>query len=423
MPQRRQIAPGAYLSVLEADKFCRQRVSIHFIWPAVRERATAEALLGLVMERGYAGCPDMTELSKKLAGLYGAALSVDGSVSGGNRVLTVSVTGIQDRFALAGEALSDEYCAIAFGTAFEPVTAGGVIDPQFVEIERAQLREQLESEINDKRTYCIRQARRRFFGDAPAGVERWGYLGEVDGVTAQDVTRAFENMVRTAQIEVMCTGVDEAAAERALRAALARAGQRAPLAMAAPAAMPCAGTRQYDEAMDAVQGKLCLLFTAGEVLHGARLSAMRVAGALLGGTATSRLFQNVREKMSLCYYCSAGYTASTGMLCVDSGVEHANCEAAQQAILAELDKLCAGPIEPRELDETKRALKNALISVGDSLQAAENWYLGCLLRGADETPAQVIEEVQAVTADDVRSVLGAFRLSVAYRITKGGDGA
>ena len=262
MPQRRQIAPGAYLSVLEADKFCRQRVSIHFIWPAVRERATAEALLGLVMERGYAGCPDMTELSKKLAGLYGAALSVDGSVSGGNRVLTVSVTGIQDRFALAGE-----------------------------------------------------------------------------------------------------------------------------------------------------------------VLHGARLSAMRVAGALLGGTATSRLFQYVREKMSLCYYCSAGYTASTGMLCVDSGVEHANCEAAQQAILAELDKLCAGPIEPRELDETKRALKNALISVGDSLQAAENWYLGCLLRGADETPAQVIEEVQAVTADDVRSVLGAFRLSVAYRITKGGDGA
>ena len=108
-----------------------------------------------------------------------------------------------------------------------------------------------------------------------------------------------------------------------------------------------------------------------------------------------------------------------GMLCVDSGVEHANCEAAQQAILAELDKLCTGPIEPRELDETKRALKNALISVGDSLQAAENWYLGCLLRGADETPAQGMEEVQAGTADDVRSGLGAFGLSVAYRITKG----
>ena len=102
---------------------------------------------------------------------------MDGSVSGGNRVLTVSVTGIQDRFALSGEALSDEYCAIAIRHGVRAVMAGGVIDPQFVEIERAQLREQLESEINDKRTYCIRQARRRFFGDAPAGVERWGYLG------------------------------------------------------------------------------------------------------------------------------------------------------------------------------------------------------------------------------------------------------
>ena len=89
--ERITLAPGAHIHVLPAEKFNRCRISINFIWPAAREWATAEALLPLVLERGYQGCPDMTELSKKLARLYGAALSVDGTMSGQSRVLTVSI--------------------------------------------------------------------------------------------------------------------------------------------------------------------------------------------------------------------------------------------------------------------------------------------------------------------------------------------
>ena len=126
--ERITLAPGAHINVLPAEKFNRCRISINFIWPAAREWATAEALLPLVLERGYQGCPDMTELSKKLARLYGAALSVDGTMSGQSRVLTVSLSGIRDAFALAGEPLSREYADIAFGTAFEPYRVDGVLD-------------------------------------------------------------------------------------------------------------------------------------------------------------------------------------------------------------------------------------------------------------------------------------------------------
>ena len=181
--ERITLAPGAHINVLPAEKFNRCRISINFIWPAAREWATAEALLPLVLERGYQGCPDMTELSKKLARLYGAALSVDGTMSGQSRVLTVSLSGIRDAFALAGEPLSREYADIAFGTAFEPYRVDGVLDAEAVAIEKEQLRELLEGEINEKRSYCIRQARRRFYGDSPAGIERNGYLDEVDGLT------------------------------------------------------------------------------------------------------------------------------------------------------------------------------------------------------------------------------------------------
>ncbi len=104
--ERTLIAPGVHLSCDPASKFNRCRISIHFAFPAQRETATAHALLPLVMERGYADCPDMTRLTKKLAKLYGADLTVDARPMGCNHNLCVSVTGIKDAFALEGETLT-----------------------------------------------------------------------------------------------------------------------------------------------------------------------------------------------------------------------------------------------------------------------------------------------------------------------------
>ena len=98
--RRTEIAPGVHLSWDPAQKFNRCRISIHFAFPARRETATAHALLPLLMERGYADCPDMTQMTKKLARLYGADLTVDARPLGANHNLCVSVTGIKDRFAL-----------------------------------------------------------------------------------------------------------------------------------------------------------------------------------------------------------------------------------------------------------------------------------------------------------------------------------
>ena len=158
--RRTEIAPGVHLSWDPAQKFNRCRISIHFAFPARRETATAHALLPLLMERGYADCPDMTQMTKKLARLYGADLTVDAHPLGANHNLCVSVTGIKDRFALEGEALTREYAALALGTAFHPYFVGGVFDPEAVTIEKQMLKKALEDEVNDKRVYCQRQAKK-----------------------------------------------------------------------------------------------------------------------------------------------------------------------------------------------------------------------------------------------------------------------
>ncbi len=418
MLQRECLAPGVHLNCIPADKFNRCRISLHFRFPASREKATDQALLPLVMDRGYAACPDMTQLSRKLARLYGAALSVETSMQGASRVLSVSITGIKDRFALNGEALTAEYAAIAFGVAFEPCFENGCFSREAVEIEKTTLARQLESEINDKRLYCVRQARRKFFGDSPAGIERDGYLADLPAVTCESLTAVYQEMLRTAQLDVICLGADEAVVRRMILEKLAGI-QREPAQLENYLYMPAQPTEHFREEMDLVQAKLCMMFTWNQCAKPEQLNAFRLAMSVFGGSATSRLFLNVREKQSLCYYCASRFASPTAFMMVDSGVEPANAEKAEQAILKELENLVNGPITEEELENSRRGLLSGMTSVGDSLAGLENWYYNEILRGGViNTPEQAASQLMQVSAEDVRSILAGFQYSVGYLVTK-----
>lgn len=415
--KRENLAPGVFLNTLDAQKFNRCRITIRFQYPACRETATASAVLPLVLERCCADYPDMTLLSRRLAKLYGADLSVDNSTNGANRVLTVSVTGIKDEFALEGEDLTAEYADLVFGVAFRPYLVNGRFDEETLAIERGKLRQQLQAEVNDKRLYCVRQARRRFFGDSLAGVERDGYLEEVDGVTPQLLTQVYEEMLCRASIEVTAIGAKDETVRRLLLAALEgrKRDWQAPL----PGLfMPRRQPDHQVETMDMVQAKLCLLFTAGRCTGAQEIAASRLAMALYGGSVTSRLFLNVREKQSLCYYCSSSYTSVTGCMMVDSGVEPANARKAEAAILKELAQLCDGPITDEEMEDCRRGLLSSLESVEDSLSGLEGWYFAEIARGGPvSTPAQARAALEQVTKEQVRQVLRQFTLSVSYLLT------
>ena len=424
--ERTLIAPGVHLSCDPAEKFNRCRISIHFAFPTKRETATAHALLPLVLERGYADCPDMTQLTKKLAKLYGADLTVDARPMGCSHNLCVSVTGIKDKFALEGEPLTREYAAIALGAAFHPYLVEGVFDPQAVEIEKQMLKKALEDEINEKRIYCMRQANREFFGDSPAGVRQEGYLEEVEGLTSRQLTEAYREMLRTANIELMVLGCDAqqtAAVREALLAELA-AVDRAPVPLAENIAMPRQQPLYKTETYDMVQAKLCMLFTLGEPMKPEELAAVRLAMALYGGSVTSRLFLNVRERDHLCYYCSSSFQSFTGSMAVNSGVEHADAARAEQAILKELADLCTGPITDEEFEDCRRGLLSGMNGVEDSLGGIESWYYIEVLRaGANsaapiQSPEQARNALRAVTKDEVRDILRRLTLSVSYLLTK-----
>lgn len=415
--KRIELAKNAYLNILPAEKFNRCRITVQLRYHANREKATACALLPFLMERGYADCPDPTALSCRLAQLYGATLSADATASGSCRSLTVSVDGIQQQFALQGECLAKEYAKLALGTVFRPALKDGIFDAAEIEIEKKKLAEELAGEINDKRLYCLRQARRKFYGNHPAGIERIGYPEEVAGLTAQQVTDAWKWIVENSHVEIFCSGLDEHQAAELVQAELQNV-VRNPQPLPGAQAMPAIEPQSYTETMEMVQAKLCLLFTVENFDIEKELSAMRIGMAVLGGSPTSRLFMNVREKQSLCYYCAASFNSFGGMMCIDSGIEPENAETAQQAILNEWKSLCEDLPSEKEMEDARRFILNSLAAVGDSISAQENWYIGQLWRNCTDSPEQVHQQLLEVTPEQVQQAMNKFRFSVAYLLTK-----
>ena len=250
------------------------------------------------------------------------------------------------------------------------------------------------------------------------------YMVRECGLTPEALTEAYREMLRTANMELIvlgCTAEQTAAVKDALLAELA-ALDRAPLPLAENIAMPRREPVHKTETYDMVQAKLCMLFTLGEPMRTEQLAAVRLAMALYGGSVTSRLFLNVRERDHLCYYCSSSFQSFTGSMAVNSGVEHADAARAEQAILKELADLCDGPITDDEFEDCRRGLLSGMQGVEDTLGGIETWYYIEVLRGGDpakvQTPAEARAALQAVTKDDVRAILRKLTLSVSYLLTK-----
>ncbi|MGN0652470.1 MAG: M16 family metallopeptidase [Gemmiger sp.] len=421
--ERKKIAPGVYITTLDAEKFNRCRITIHLRFPAKRESATDAAVLPLVLERGYAGCPDMTALSRKLARLYGADLGVDISSAGVDRVLTVDICGIKDRFALMDENLTEEYAAIVFGIIFEPYLVNGLFDSEAVRIEKEALALRLDAEFNNKRLYCVRQARRKFYGSSPAGIELGGYRSDLPNVTPASLKAEYDRILSLSSIDVMVQGADAARVEELLLEKLENVS-RSPRPFAPAMAMPVIEPQHFVEEIPGLtQAKLCMLFTRGTAEDLPSISVMRMAMSLFGGSTTSRLFRNVREKQSLCYYCGASALRATGVMMVDSGVEPGGEERAEQAILKELEALRTGPITEDEMEDCRRSLLSSMDSLGDSLGGLESWYYGQILRDEPLAPPEYGKVLtQAVTVDEVRDVLQSYHYSVCYALTADGKG-
>lgn len=420
MIETRTLLPGVTLRAFRDTRFKQGCLSFQFVRLMSSEEAALNALLPNLLLRGTRRHPTLRAITEELDTLYGASVSPFVRRIGDYQTTGLYLSFMDDRFALPGDQVMEPMLSFLKELLLEPLTEKGGFLPPLVESEKKNLISTIESELNDKRTYAIRQLLKAMCREDSFGISRMGEAAQVAAITPEGLWQHYQEVLRTSPVEIFYLGsadIDQAA--RLLRPIFASL-PRAPFALPPQSSLrPCGGQDQV-ETMDVAQGKLCIGFVTPITNQMPEFPAMQVMNTLFGSGMTSKLFLNIREKMSLCYSINSSYYGSKGIVAVSAGIDFRQEALTRREVLRQLEACRHGEITEAELTAAKESLLSVLRATHDSPSAIEGYYATAALSDLSLTPQAYMDAVARVTKEDVVAAANTLTLHTTYFL-KGGS--
>ena len=414
------IADGVRLCAVATDKFKTCRINISMAMP-LDSNASARAVLPYLLQRRCAKYPDFTAFNCRLDELYGASVSGGVLKRGEAQVISMSLTAIDDRFALDGDKVALECAELLADLIFDPITDGESFPEDIVEQEKHLLIEEIENEINDKRRYATRRCEEIMFKNEAYSINHMGNVSDVKTLTAQDVYDAWEEELREANIQITMVGsMDAEPVADMLKKRFADI-HRKPVEIKTQFVTATPKPEYVCEEMPIKQGKLVMGFRTGMRNEDDNAVPMRIAVDIFGGGTYSKLFSVVREKMSLCYYCSAGLFNSKGVVMVRSGIEDANEEKAKKEIIHQLSLVADGEFSDDDFSASIKSISDSIISNNDTPESICAWYSTQALRREIRTPEEYVAQIKAVDKQQVISAAKTIMLDTVFMLKSNGE--
>ena len=422
---RTEIRPGVWLTHLREEKFKTACFSVSLLSQLNRETASMNALIPFVLRRGTSAFPDMEALSARMEELYGTVIEPIIRRIGEIQCCGFYASFPEDDFLPRGEGVLKDTLELTLDLLLSPVTRGGLLLPSYVDSEREKLLDLISARMNNKRSYAVLRCIEEMCCCEDFAVSRYGDEESCRSINYRKLSRHYRTLLQTSPIELFYCG---RASLRDVKALLRDHLSTLPrgeidteigteIRMNALEAEP----RSTVEEMDVAQANLVIGWRLGECMEDPDFAALYVFNDLFGGSPSSKLFLNVREKLSLCYYASSIIDIRKGLLLVSSGIQLSNLDAAKAEIFAQLDAVCRGDFSEDDLRTAKAGVISDLRSIPDSQGALESFYLSQAVVGADYSPTDLAELVNEVTAEQVTAIAKSVECDQIYLLKQESD--
>ena len=414
MIETKELLPGVQLRCFRDSRFKQGCLSLQLVREMKAEEAALNALLPAILLRGTNQHPDLRSITQRLDELYGATVSALVRRVGDYQTTGLYCGFMDDRFALEGDRVLESMVGFLEELLMDsPLENGGFL-PGFVESEKKNLISTIESQLNDKRVYASGQLLKIMCANDTFGLSR---LGEVEDVAAIDPKTLYEHyrkILRESPVQIFYVGSAESDYVAGLLTPMFEKLERNVTALPCQTGFhPCEGSDKV-ETMAVSQGKLCMGFTTPITNRDKAFPAMQLMNTVLGAGMTSKLFMNVREKLSLCYSVGSGYYGTKGIVTVSAGIDFDKEQQTRQEILHQVDACKAGDISEMELTAAKEAVLSSLRATHDAPGSIEGYYATAALSGMGLTPDAYMAAIRAVTLEDVVSAANTLQLHTTY---------
>ncbi len=416
-----EIAQSVRLVNVKTDKFKTRRICFTMATP-LNGNISAKAILPYFLHRRCAEYPDFSAFKGMLEELYGAIVSASVLKLGETMLLSINMTAVDDRFALDGEKVCDQCVELLTKLIFEPIVENDGFPEKIIAEEKRLLIERLESEQNDKRQYASDRCTEIMFANEAYGKNKLGTVEEISALSGKDVYFEWKNLLKTAKMQLTMVGSCETDKICNILKKKFADIQREPVENGTEFFAGLPKPNYVCEELPVKQGKLVMGFRTGMRNENDNVYPMKVAVDILGGGTYSKLFSVVREKMSLCYYCSASLYSQKGIVMIQSGIEDANEEKAKSEILNQLKEVAEGNFTNEIFLASIKSICDARLSVNDIPESLCSWYAMQALKDKPETPEEQIEKFKLVDKAAVIRAAKTIMLDTVYMLKGNGEG-
>lgn len=411
---RRKIADGVYFSSITDKRYKKNLISVAFSTQLSEDTATENVIVPVLLTKCNSKLPTYKAFNNKMSRLYASGIGGTAGRQYDLQTISFGAYYLDDIYALSGEKMTGIMTDILIDCLTSPVTENGVFSEKFVELEKKTVIDNIETAINDKRSYAIERAMKTICKGEPASVCSYGTVEKAKLITPDSAYKAYRRMLETMPCEIICTGCSDfdGVAEK-FAAAFEKAG-RHDIENTTIALSPVkTQTEEVTERLTVNQSKLVLGFKS----HSDDDAALVLLQKIFGGTTSSKLFRNVREKMSLCYYCSAARNDLKSIMLVNSGVENENIEKTKEAVIDQLEEIKNGNFTNEDINFAEMAIKNDFKSVADSAGNVSNWYFDCIRKNDIVTPEEKLGRYLGVSKERIIAAAKSMVLDSVYVLT------
>lgn len=417
-PIKINIKENVNLYYVPTKKFKTTTFSIYIQRPLTREETTINSLLSMVLRRACPGFEDTKSLSRYLDSLYGVVFSSAVRKKAERQLLCANFQFINDKF------LDEDIDIFAnvLDLADRAILKQEEFNEEYINQEKENLKQQILAIINDKRSYASKRCTEIMCKDEAYGISKLGYIDDLEDIDKNTLLNHYKNIILKSPVDIFVNGdVDIDAISEKLRSMFADINVEYIIPEPDDVTKEVSEVKRVTEEQQIVQGKLSIGFRTNVYVNDEDYPAMMMYNSILGCGIFSKLFNNVREKLSLCYYASSSVDYLKGIMLINSGIEVSNFQKAYDEILVQMEDIKKGNISDVEMSAAVLGTVNSIISTSDNPFILDDYYLGKIIADKMITLEELVENVKKVTKEDVMKVAEKVQLDTVYFL-KGCEG-
>ena len=416
--KEKEIKKGIKFHKIYTDKFKTNLIAVFLTTKLTRENVTKNALISTILRRGSKNMNTQEEISKQMEEMYGAGFDCGLDKTGDNQVLKFYIENINDQFIPQhDENMLKSAIEKLLEIVFNPYIENGEFKKEYVEQEKNNIKQKIEGKIDNKARYALNRCIEEMYKDEPFGLFKFGYIEDLEGIDGKNLYEYYQDLIRNCKIDIFVSGIVPDNIEQLIEENenVSKLQERQ-----ADYVIPVITKKETNqkenvvtESMEVTQGKLVLGLDINLENEDQKYDAL-LYNSILGGTANSKMFQNVREKAHLAYVASSSYSRQKSNIFINCGVEIANYEKALEIVKKQIEDMKNGDFTEEDIQNAKKGIISTIDLIDDEQDTGITYYFGQELSahkiGADEYK----EKVEKIQKEDIVKIANAVSINTIY---------